>query len=278
MPRENVMVLYAGDSPSVVVEPPVWCCQTNNPEIPKTQGDGIAVGAFVLVAIVHAVLVMLLMTRVVHITPPAEKQGGGPLRVRLVSMHTPQAPVPIPPVPDPVKARDPEPQKKVMATEAPRARQIEQSREPVAEPPKPVQPISPPVPVEPPPPQVAAQAPVADPQQVPRPTPAGGGPELAVGGVQAAPKEVGQLACRIPKPDYPRAARRQGQAGQVEVRLVVNEAGRVASADVTRGSGFTALDSAARQAALAGSCQPYREGNHAIRVTALQVFNFVPSD
>lgn len=243
-----------------------------------------AVGAFALVAVVHAAAVLLLVTRMVQIVPPAEKQRGGPLRVRLVSTQpVPAVAAPLIPPPEPVRKPAPEPQTKVMASEAPSARKVEQPKKVVQEQPK----VAHVEPVVSPPPQTPPAQPVAAPAQAPaaaeapvmaKPAAGTGNPDLVGAGAQAAPKEVGQLACRIPKPEYPRAARRQGQSGQVTVRLVVNELGRVAAAEVTRGSGFPMLDEAARNAALSGSCEPYREGGHAIRVTALQLFNFVPSD
>jgi len=194
----------------------------------------------------------------------------------LVASHpeTAQA-VPVPPKPEakPIEA----PEKKVVASEAPQLRKVEQPKKSAPEA-KPELPVQTPAPVVQPAVQQVPATPAEAPVVAKPAVAAAGNPEHTGVGAQAAPKEVGQLACRIPKPDYPRAARRQGQSGQVMVRLVVNEQGRVATAEVTKGSGFAALDEAARNAALAGSCEPYREGGNAIRVTALQAFNFVPGD
>ena len=276
MPPENVMSLQTGTAQPCIAVLPVWRESTGSTQAAPRRGDGVAVGALVLVLVVHAILLLLLITKVMQIAPPEEKSGGGPLRVRLVASHpeTAQA-VPVPPKPEtrPIEA----PEKKVVASEAPQMRKVEQPKKTAPEV-KPELPVQAPTPVV----QPAVQPVQAAPAEVPpaaKPTvAAAGNPDHTGAGAQAAPKEVGQLACRIPKPDYPRAARRQGQSGQVMVRLVVNEQGRVATAEVTKGSGFPALDEAARSAALAGSCEPYREGGNAIRVTALQAFNFVPSD
>jgi len=277
MPPENVMSLQTGTTQPCIAVLPVWRESAGSAQAAPRRGDGVAVGALVLVLVVHAILLLLLITKVMQIAPPEEKSGGGPLRVRLVALHAESVQaVPVPPKPEakPIKA----PEKKVVASEAPQLRKVEQPKKSAPEA-KPELPAQTPTP--------AVQAPAVQPVQaasteaptVAKPAvAAAGNPEHTGVGAQAAPKEVGQLACRIPKPDYPRAARRQGQSGQVMVRLVVNEQGRVATAEVTKGSGFSALDEAARSAALAGICEPYREGGNAIRVTALQAFNFVPGD
>jgi protein TonB len=273
MPPENVMSLQTGTAQPCIAVLPVWRESAGSAQAAPYRGDGVAVGALVLVLVVHAILLLLLITKVMQIAPPEEKSGGGPLRVRLVASHpeTAQA-VPVPPKPEtkPIEA----PEKKVVASEAPQVRKVEQPKKTAPEA-KPEPQVQTPAPAVPP---AAQQVPAEAPAVAKPAVAAAGNPEHTGVGAQAAPKEVGQLACRIPKPDYPRAARRQGQSGQVMVRLVVNEQGRVATAEVTRGSGFAALDEAARNAALAGSCEPYREGGNAIRVTALQAFNFVPGD
>lgn len=277
MPSEKVMSLQTGTAQPCIAVLPVWRESAGPMQAASRSGDGVVVGALILVLMVHAISLLLLVTNVMQIAPPEEKSGGGPLRVRLVASHPEAAqavPIPAKPETKPIKA----PEKKVVASDAPQLRKVEQlkksSSEAKSEPPMqtPTQTVQAPAvqPVQ----AASTEAPtVAKPVMV-----AAGNPEHTGVGAQAAPKEVGQLACRIPKPDYPRAARRQGQSGQVMVRLVVNEQGRVATAEVTKGSGFPALDDAARNAALAGSCEPYREGGNAIRVTALQAFNFVPGD
>jgi protein TonB len=50
-----------------------------------------------------------------------------------------------------------------------------------------------------------------------------------------------------PKPDYPESARREGQQGMVTVRVLVNEEGRPRSLELSRSSGFAALDQAAME-------------------------------
>jgi protein TonB len=81
----------------------------------------------------------------------------------------------------------------------------------------------------------------------------------------------------VPRPEYPRAARRRGEAGTVTIRLNVDERGQVI-ASIERSSGFPELDASARQAAQSAQCKPYLEGGRPIRVTALQPISFVPAD
>jgi len=236
----------------------------------------VAVGALVLVLVVHAILLLLLITKVMQISPPEEKSGGGPLRVRLVASHpeTAQA-VPVPPKPEakPIEA----PEKKVVASEAPQLRKVEQPKKSAPEA-KPELPVQTPAPVV----QTPAVQPVqAAPTEVPvvaKPAvAAGGNPDRAPG--TAAPREVGRLEnCHIPEAEYPRVARRQRQSGQVALRLIINEEGRVVSAEITGSSGFPSLDEAARNAALNGSCEPYRDGGRAIRIAATQIYNFISRD
>lgn len=114
MPPENVMSLQTGTAQPCIAVLPVWRESTGSTQAAPRRGDGVAVGALVLVLVVHAILLLLLITKVMQIAPPEEKSGGGPLRVRLVASHpeTAQA-VPVPPKPEtrPIEA----PEKKVVA-------------------------------------------------------------------------------------------------------------------------------------------------------------------
>ncbi|MDF1565773.1 MAG: TonB family protein [Deltaproteobacteria bacterium] len=103
---------------------------------------------------------------------------------------------------------------------------------------------------------------------------------------KAAPGPAPQLAAaevleitrmpRCPQPDvrYPVEARREGREGEVELRLVIDETGRVASAEVTRSAG-TLFDSAAIEAARRIRCSPGRMGAVAAAVPIPYTIGFV---
>lgn len=66
------------------------------------------------------------------------------------------------------------------------------------------------------------------------------------------------LLVSIPKPDYPALARKQGLEGRVELRLAINAAGSVESAEIVKGSGMEVFDHAAQRSALQALFQPAR--------------------
>lgn len=239
------------------------------PERPEVeQGAGLGMGVFALVLFAHLVVLAVIATQTLTIsTPEQSSAGSGPLRVRLVSSKPepavpPQAVQPPPPPPH-------KPEKKILASEAPSSRVVEAAK--TKPDPVPVQQVA----AAPPDPAPASPAPAAA-VATPGPAVANAGKPDALD-LGSAPKEVGQIDCSVPKPEYPRSARRRGASGTVSIRLTVDERGQV-SAVLDRSSGFPDLDASARQAALAAQCKPYREGGRAIRVTALQPFQFVPSN
>ncbi|MFT4505416.1 energy transducer TonB [Caballeronia sp. 15711] len=65
------------------------------------------------------------------------------------------------------------------------------------------------------------------------------------------------LTCQIVAPEYPQDARQVGQAGTVGVTFIVETDGTITNALVDKGSGNSAIDSAARAAVLKGHCSPY---------------------
>lgn len=264
----------AGDAARMVRHQVAWAGNGRPPERIDASGQGVGVGAFCLVALGHLGLAALALTQVLTVSAPEQASAGdhGPLRVRLVS-NKPE-PAVLQPVVQPPPPPPPKPEKKTLATEAPGKRVVE------APPPKPepvphvlpvAESVAPPQPVAPPP--AAAAAAVAAPGPA---APAAGKPDALDLG--AAPKEVGQISCSVPKPEYPRSSRRRGEAGTVSIRLVMDARGQVTKAEVEHSSGFPDLDASARRAALAAQCQPYRENGRAINVSALQPFQFVPSD
>lgn len=66
--------------------------------------------------------------------------------------------------------------------------------------------------------------------------------------VNTAPKVNAQYAASNPKPIYPAIARRLGQQGTVELRVLVSEQGSASKVEVTKSSGYGNLDAAAVEA------------------------------
>lgn len=63
-----------------------------------------------------------------------------------------------------------------------------------------------------------------------------------------APKVNAQYAANNPKPVYPAIAKRLGQQGTVELRILVSEQGSASKVEVARSSGYSNLDAAAVEA------------------------------
>jgi protein TonB len=70
-----------------------------------------------------------------------------------------------------------------------------------------------------------------------------------------------------PTPSYPDEARRQKQEGVVLLRVVVNEKGKVESADLLRTSGFDSLDDAALRGIRRWTFEPARRGEMPVQST-----------
>jgi protein TonB len=77
-----------------------------------------------------------------------------------------------------------------------------------------------------------------------------------------------------PQPEYPAASKRMGEAGQVMLRVLVNDKGRPESVQIQKSSGFTRLDEAARQAVLRARFKPYTEDGKPIPVYAIVPIGF----
>ncbi len=67
-----------------------------------------------------------------------------------------------------------------------------------------------------------------------------------------------------PQPDYPAAARRLNQQGQVVVRALVTVQGQVTTVEVSESSGFPALDEAARRTVSGWGFTPAQQGDQPI--------------
>ncbi|MFT3664905.1 energy transducer TonB [Piscinibacter sp.] len=156
-----------------------------------------------------------------------------PMFVDIVAPPAPpeQPPVPPPPAPAP---RTPPPKVPLIAA-APAPVAAEPSF--VAEPEPPLPPVAveaPPAPPEPP----APVAPPAPPKIIP-----------------ASPVQY----LVPPQLEYPRASRRARESGRVLVRVYIDEAGLPRQTQVSRSSGFAALDEAALAAVRKAHFKPYTE-------------------
>ena len=160
--------------------------------------------------------------------------------------------------------------------------------------PKPLpQPAKPRAIERPPPQQLVAQAPVLTPTEpvapAPRPQPvvaevAKAAPIAAAAAAPAVPVPQGpvalnaELSVACPErepPVYPAQSRRRGEAGQVLLKVELDEQGRVAEARIQTSSGVPRLDEAALMAVRSWHCTPAMRGGRAVRAVALQPFNFV---
>ncbi|MBA2620068.1 MAG: TonB family protein, partial [Acidobacteria bacterium] len=83
---------------------------------------------------------------------------------------------------------------------------------------------------------------------------------------------VNGKAVNLAKPEYPAAARAVNAEGAVNVRVVIDENGDVASA--TAVSGHPLLRQAAEQAARASKFNPTLLSGQAVKVTGVVVYNF----
>jgi TonB family protein len=81
-------------------------------------------------------------------------------------------------------------------------------------------------------------------------------------------------ALRMPKPEYPAAARSRRAAGAVAVRVVIDEKGDVFTAEAI--TGHPLLQPAAVEAACKAKFSPTAVDGSAVRITGVITYNFVP--
>lgn len=126
---------------------------------------------------------------------------------------------------------------------------------------------APPVDEAPPPPPAPPVAPVAAaPAAAPAaPPPPPATPRTITSGIQY---------LQAPAPEYPAAARRMGEEGQVVMRVLVNERGRPERTEVQTSSGSSRLDDAARRAVLRAVFKPHIEDGRPIAVFAVIPIRF----
>ncbi|MEQ1602522.1 MAG: TonB family protein [Methylophilaceae bacterium] len=169
---------------------------------------------------------------------------------------------PPPPVIKPPEPPKPPPQKvkleKPRPIEPPKPQPVLVSKAPIA---SAAEPVAPPPPVRiieaPPAPEPVVEAPPKPPAPVMLSS------ELSVSCPQRSP------------PDYPSMSRRLNEQGRVELRVELDEDGRVASVRVHKSSGFKRLDEAGVQAIKRWQCNPAKRNGIAARAVAMQPFDFI---
>lgn len=194
---------------------------------------GIAI-RLALVVLVHALLFYALLQ-----INPALKKAIEPIMVSLVTppQPLPQAPPQSPPAP---AAKQPRPQ-------------------PVA------QPLATRVPETPLPNAITTETVLPDrtPSQTPAEAPAAvAAPARPVAAV--VPPRFDAAYLNNPAPPYPAAARRRGEGGRVQLRVLVTAAGRASRVEVSASSGSVLLDVAARDAVERWRFLPARRGDEVI--------------
>ncbi|MBN3255619.1 energy transducer TonB [Pectobacterium brasiliense] len=240
--------------------------------------------SFLTVALIHAGVAALLITRTTEYTPINLLNPAASISIQATMVEAPE-PEPIP---------EPSPEPPVLTSEQGEREIAPVPEKPVVEeqktPPPPVKkevhqplvkPVVKPQPVRPK--TTAERQPAARPAPEPSPiTPeATPGPlmtaskgNLMQNSPGAQPKQVASVGCVVPQPDYPRRAKRLQQEGNVLVRLVISPEGRLIRHDIARSSGYDALDQAAIEAVAQARCTPYRENGQAITVMTIQPVNF----
>ncbi|MBL0865010.1 energy transducer TonB [Pectobacterium carotovorum] len=240
--------------------------------------------SFLTVALIHAGVAALLITRTTEYTPINLLNPAASISIQATMVEAPE--------PEPILEPSPEPP--VLTSEQGEREIAPIPEKPVVEeqqtpPPtvkkevhqQPVKPVVKPQPVRPK--TIAERQPAA--RSTPEPSPAAleatPGPlttaskgNLMQNSPGAQPKQVASVGCVVPQPDYPRRAKRLQQEGNVLVRLVISPEGRLIRHDIARSSGYDALDQAAIDAVAQARCTPYRENGQAITVMTVQPVNF----
>ena len=240
--------------------------------------------SFLTVALLHAGVAALLITRTTEYTPINLLNPAASVSIQATMVEAPE-PEPIPePSPEPPVLTSEQGEREIASVPEKAIAEEQQTPPPpvkkeVHQPP--VKPVVKPQPVRPkttaerqpaarPAPEPSPSAPEATPGQL---TLASKG-NLMQNNPGAQPKQVASVGCVVPQPDYPRRAKRLQQEGDVLVRLVINPEGRLIRHDIARSSGYDALDQAAVEAVAQARCTPYRENGQAITVMTIQPVNF----
>ncbi|MBS0380506.1 MAG: TonB family protein [Proteobacteria bacterium] len=91
----------------------------------------------------------------------------------------------------------------------------------------------------------------------------------------AASPELATLCPQRNPPEYPPAARREREQGEVRLRVELDDHGRIEHVSVVSSSGSRRLDEAARLAVETWRCRPAERDGHGVRSIALQTLAFV---
>lgn len=240
--------------------------------------------SFLTVALIHAGVAALLITRTTEYTPINLLNPAASVSIQATMVEAPE-PEPIPePSPEPPVLTSEQGEREIASVPEKAIAEEQQTPPPpvkkeVHQPP--VKPVVKPQPVRP---KTTAER---QPSARPAPEPSPAAPEATPGQLTLAskgnlmqnnpgaqPKQVASVGCVVPQPDYPRRAKRLQQEGDVLVRLVINPEGRLIRHDIARSSGYDALDQAAVEAVAQARCTPYRENGQAITVMTIQPVNF----
>ncbi|AIA70227.1 energy transducer TonB [Pectobacterium atrosepticum] len=239
--------------------------------------------SFLTVALIHAGVAALLITRTTEYTPINLLNPAASISIQATMVDAPE-PEPIPePSPEPPVLTSEQGEREIAPV--PEKPVVEEQQTPppvkkeVHQPP--VKPVVKPQPIRP---KTTAER---QPAARPAPEPSHTAPEATPGTLTTAskgnlmqnspgaqPKQVASVGCVVPQPDYPRRAKRLQQEGNVLVRLVISPEGRLIRHDIARSSGYDALDQAAIEAVAQARCTPYRENGQAITVMTIQPVNF----
>jgi protein TonB len=87
--------------------------------------------------------------------------------------------------------------------------------------------------------------------------------------------ELSVFCPKLTAPIYPPISRRAGEEGKVELRVELDENGRIDNVKIVNSSGYERLDEAALTAVKSWQCNPSLRNGQPVRAVALQPFNFV---
>ena len=111
-------------------------------------------------------------------------------------------------------------------------------------------------------------------EMVPEPEIASRQPQMPAGPVTLT-TELSVSCPKLNAPAYPPISRRMGEEGKLMLRVELDEAGQVDSAEIIDSSGYPRLDGAAMAAVQSWECKPPLRDGQPARAIALQPFNFV---
>jgi TonB family protein len=91
-----------------------------------------------------------------------------------------------------------------------------------------------------------------------------------------APAPIANITCNDPQPIYPSMSFKQGEEGEVLVKMQIGADGMIADANVIKSSGYPRLDAAALKAARETRCVPFLppKQDEPVSVVATKPFSF----